>query len=125
VKQPCGIQIISSVNRQPISNMNQIGTNHKSLGNTTSFRVPLDKGKRDKYDWMEIVIEKTFDTRRTFRIMFHWLVASAIKVEAQIQLLARRCILYGLRLVQFPQISLSSSILLHSFIRPEIIRIKD
>jgi len=69
--------------------------------------------------------EKTFDTRRTFRIMFHWLGASAIKVEAQIQLLARRCILYGLRLVQFPQISLSSSILLHPLIRPEIIRIKD
>lgn len=113
VKQPSGIQIISSTNRQSDSNMNQKGTKHKSLGITTSFRVPLDKGKRDKCEWMEIVMEKAFDTKRTFRIMFHWLVASAIKVEAQVQLFARRCILYGLRLVQFPQLSLSSSILLH------------
>jgi len=124
VKKPCGIDIISSKNPLPGSNINQEGTKRK-ISLVKTFCVPLVKGKRDKYEWMEMVIDSTVDTRRTFRIMFHWLVANAIKVEAQVQLLARRCAKYGLRLVQFPHVSLSSSMHVHPFLRPEIILVKD
>jgi hypothetical protein len=78
-----------------------------------NFRVPLKKGSTEKYQWMEMVMDSTFDTRRTYKIMLHWLVASAIKVEAQVQLLQRRCAQYGLRLISFPQDSISSDVQLH------------
>lgn len=77
------------------------------------FRVPLKKGSTEKNQWMEMVLDSTFDTRKTYKIMLHWLVANAIKVEAQVQLLQRRCAQYGLRLVSFPQDSISSGVQLH------------
>jgi len=90
-----------------------------------NFRMPLKKGSTEKYQWMEMVMDSTFDTRRTYKIMLHWLVASAIKVEAQVQLLQRRCAQYGLRLVSFPQDSISSDVQLHPFIAPIVIPVSD
>jgi hypothetical protein len=49
------------------------------------FYVRLRKGKLDKLEWMEIVIDATFDTLWSYRIMFHWLVAGSAKVETQVQ----------------------------------------
>ena len=82
VKRPCGIQITSR-NRQPESNINQ--RTKRKFFPEKRFYVPLDKGKRDKCEWMEIVIDSMFDTRRTFRINIHWLLACSVKVEAQVQ----------------------------------------
>jgi len=48
------------------------------------YIIQLRKGTRDKYEWLELVMDATFDTQRTFRIDIHWLVASGSKVEAQI-----------------------------------------
>jgi hypothetical protein len=54
------------------------------------FYVRLRKGKNDILEWMEIVVDSTFKTCWSYRIMFQWLVASSGKVEAQIQMLHRR-----------------------------------
>jgi len=62
-----------------------------------------------------------FDTQRTYKIMLHWLVANAVKVEAQVNLLQRRCSQFGLRLVAFPQGSISTNVYLHPFVAPIII----
>lgn len=49
------------------------------------FYVRLRKGALDKLEWMEIVVDATFDTLWSYRIMFHWLVAGSAKVETQVQ----------------------------------------
>jgi hypothetical protein len=54
------------------------------------FYVRLKKGKNDTLEWMEIVVDSTFKTCWSYRIMFQWLVASSGKVEAQVQMLHRR-----------------------------------
>lgn len=77
------------------------------------FIVHLRKGKQDRYEWMEIALDSTFDTRRSYRIMTNWLVASSSKVETQVQLLQRRCIQFGLKLIPVPQLSSSTSLFLH------------
>jgi len=89
------------------------------------FVVPLRRGRNEKYEWMEIHLDSIFNTKKTYRIMLHWLVASAIKVEAQVQLLQRRCSQYGLRLISFPQVSLSSNQFLNPFSRPQVVTIKN
>lgn len=78
------------------------------------FTVQLRKGKRDPFEWMEMAIDSTFDTSRAYRIMFNWLVASAAKVEAQVQLLHRRCTQFGLHLISFPQSTVSRDLFLHA-----------
>ncbi len=77
------------------------------------FPMQLKRGKRDKYEWMEIFIDSQFNTSKTYRVMFLWLSASASKVDAQIQLMQRRCSQYGLRLVSFPQLSITNDIFIH------------
>lgn len=54
------------------------------------FYVRLKKGKSDTLEWLEIVVDSTFKTCWSYRIMFQWLVASSGKVEAQVQMLYRR-----------------------------------
>ncbi|GKZ00753.1 hypothetical protein MPSEU_001027100 [Mayamaea pseudoterrestris] len=54
------------------------------------FYVKLKKSKNDTLEWMEIVVDSTFKTCWSYRIMFQWLVASSGKVEAQVQMLSRR-----------------------------------
>ena len=55
------------------------------------FYVRLKKGMNDAvFEWIEVVIDSTFKTCWSYRIMFQWLVASSNKVEAQVQMLSRR-----------------------------------
>lgn len=77
------------------------------------FIIDLRKGKQDRYEWMEIAMDPSFDTTCSFRIMVNWLVASASKVETQVQLLLRRSTQYGLNLISIPQISMSGKLFLH------------
>lgn len=77
------------------------------------FIIHLNKGKRDKYEWMEVTINSYLDTTKAFRIMFNWLVASSIKIEAQVQLLQRRCSQFNLNLIVAPTSSTHSAIYLH------------
>ena len=89
------------------------------------FRVPLKKGSADRNQWMEMLIDSTFDTRASYKIMLNWLVASAVQVGAQVKLLQRRCAQYGLRLISFPQDSVTGGVQLHPFIAPILLHIRD
>jgi hypothetical protein len=53
------------------------------------------------------------------------LVASSGKVDAQVQLLQRRCTQYGLNLVPYPQTTLSKSMYLNPFKAPALFVIRD
>lgn len=88
------------------------------------FTIQLNKGA-EHYQWMEWVMDAVFDTRKTFKIMLHWLVANAVKVEAQVNLLQRRCSQFGLRLVGFPQDSISANVYLHPFVAPIIMPVRN
>lgn len=63
------------------------------------FIVPLRrKDGRDgenKFEWMELVMDGTFYTNRSYMMTIQWLVASANKVDTQTHLLHRRCTQYG------------------------------
>jgi hypothetical protein len=81
------------------------------------FTVQLSKsrkGKRDPFEWIEIAVDSVFDTARSYRIMFNWLVASSAKVETQVQLLHRRCTQFGLHLISFPQTTISTNLFVHA-----------
>ena len=108
VQQELGIQINAKLN-------NEIASDEEGRRGRTckSFTIPLRKSRNEKYEWIEMSLDSVFDTMRTYHIKFHWLVASAIRVDALIQLLQRRCIQYGLRLIGFPQTSISSNMILH------------
>lgn len=69
------------------------------------FVVDLRKKRDDKYEWMELVHDSNFDTRRTFRMTIQWLVAVASKIDQQAKNLQRRCSQYGLKLVSVPHFS--------------------
>ena len=88
------------------------------------FYVQLRKGKGDILEWMEVALDATFDTSWTYRIMFNWLVASSGKVDSQVQLLQRRCTQYGLRLIPFPQITVSRNVFLNPFKAPAILSVR-
>lgn len=93
------------------------------LGTTDAmsrFKIRLRKGKKDAYEWVEVSIDSVFDTTRTYRIMFNWLVASTSKVEAQVQLVQRRCVQYGLELISSPQVCISRDLFLNPFAIPEM-----
>lgn len=75
--------------------------------------VQLRKTKRDLYEWLDIAVDPTFDTKCSYRIIVQWLVASSSKVETQVQLLQRRCAQYGLRFVTYPQVSISPNLFLN------------
>eukprot|EP00541_Cyclophora_tenuis_P012136 CAMPEP_0116542456 /NCGR_PEP_ID=MMETSP0397-20121206/1026_1 /TAXON_ID=216820 /ORGANISM="Cyclophora tenuis, Strain ECT3854" /LENGTH=197 /DNA_ID=CAMNT_0004066467 /DNA_START=303 /DNA_END=896 /DNA_ORIENTATION=- len=81
--------------------------------------------KGDRYEWFEIALDSTFHTERSYHIIISWLVASAPKVEAQIQLLHRRCTQYGLKLLPFPEVAMSRNLLLNPFTVPLMIPISD
>lgn len=109
------VKIVMGAHSDPDGGTESNGARKGALDSVIRFVVQLRKGQRDKYEWMEIVIDSSFDPRRTYRIMINWLVASANKVEAQIQLLQRRCTQYGLNLVSFSQISIAGNIYIHPF----------
>lgn len=112
------IKVVSTSNRQEDVLVSKY---IKSADRVKRFIVQLRKGTRDKYEWLELVLDATFDTQQAFRIDVNWLVASCSKVEAQIQLLLRRCMQYGLRIVQLPNYANSSNLYLHPFIAPSVL----
>ena len=88
------------------------------------FKIRLGKGNANGYEWVEVSIDSVFETTRTFRIIFNWLVASTSKVEAQVQLLQRRCVQYGLELISSPQVCISRDLFLNPLAIPEIFCIR-
>lgn len=80
-------------------------TSPKTSRGDKRFVVDLRKRNDEKYEWMEMVHDSCFDTRRTFRITIQWLVAVSAKIDQQAQLLQRRCTQYGLKLVSVPHYS--------------------
>ena len=87
---------------------------HDMTENMIRFPVQLLRGKKDPFEWIEIAISSTFDTSKSYRIMFNWLVASSAKVEAQLQLLQRRFTQFGLNFIGFPQTTLSWDLFIHA-----------
>ena len=115
VNKDVDIKIVTSYDTQQVDEVGNKKYQQKYMGIEGFKRFPmqLKRGKRDKYEWMEIFLDSQFNTSRTYRVMFHWLSASASKVDAQIQLMHRRCSQYGLRLVSCPQLSITNDIFIH------------
>ena len=107
------IKIVTSIDSKPDEGDLRTRGRRRSADSFKYFTVQLKKGTSKKYQWMEWVMDSTFDTQRTYKIMLHWLVASAKNIEAHVQLLQRRCSRYGLRLVSFSQDSVSGDLYLH------------
>lgn len=74
----------------------------------------LQRGKKDPIEWLEISIESVFVPTRSYKIIFSWLVGSSSKVEAQIQLLHRRCTQFGLQLMPIPHTTTFDNLYQHS-----------
>lgn len=110
---PLDVKIITS--KDPVAEIDDIfqvrGPSEDSMIKLT---IPLRRLKRDPFEWMEVAIGSTFDTRSSYRIMFNWLVASSAKVETQVQLFLRRCSQFGLPTMSFPQTTISRDLFLHS-----------
>jgi hypothetical protein len=114
-KKNLNIQVVST---------SQNTTNPESFASKDNqMKFILHNRKKDKYEWIEIAASAIFDTRKSFRIIFKWLVSSAIKVDAQIQALQRRCSQYGLQLVEVPEISVRSNVFLNPLSYPESISV--
>jgi hypothetical protein len=110
------VPIVTSTNRNQIGkeDVSHMKTKRDMTDSMIRFSVQLLRGKRDPFEWIEIAIDPTFDTCKSYRIMFNWLVASSAKVEAQLQLLQRRCTQFGLKLISFPQTTVSWNLFLHA-----------
>ena len=110
---PLSITIRSSAEDKLIARDEVLRSRRGTSDSMVRFTVQLRKGKRDPFEWIEISVDSTFDTSRSYRIMFNWLVASSGKVETQVQLLHRRCSQYGLQLISFPHSSISRNLFIH------------
>lgn len=118
-KKDLDIKMVSSHNRQSES-AQEGGKRRRFFGNSAiHFIVHMTKKSRDKYEWLEMAVDKIFDTRKTYRVMFKWLVASATKVDGQVQMLKRRCTQIGLNLVNISYCSSESNLFLNPFRCPE------
>ena len=114
------VQIVSSDDSR-LDPKEQVSKVRREAADTMErVKVQLRKGKRDPYEWLDIAVEPKFDTRRSYRIMIHWLVASSNKVETQVQSIIRRCTQYGLKLVSIPQLSISPNLFLNP-VSPEML----
>jgi hypothetical protein len=110
---PIDVKIVTSMD--PAAEIEDIfEVLHPSEDSMIKLTIPLKRLKGDPFEWMEIAIESTFDTRSSYRIMFNWLVASSAKVETQVQLFHRRCSQFGLQTMCFPQTTISRDLFLHS-----------
>mmetsp|Transcript_18393 Transcript_18393/g.42132 ORF Transcript_18393/g.42132 Transcript_18393/m.42132 type:complete len:304 (-) Transcript_18393:258-1169(-) len=89
------------------------------------FRIPISKHKNDRYQWMDIVMDSTFDFWRCYRIAFHWLAASGSRLEQQVQSLQRRCTQFGLFLVSLPEYSALSDMHVLGFTAPPFLPVHD
>ena len=119
---PLSIKFITSLEKENQNESQRLeslpGVERDSM---VRFYVQLRKGKSDILEWMEVAVDATFDSSWTYRIMFNWLVASSGKVDSQVQLLQRRCTQYGLRLIPFPQVTVSKNVYLNPFKAPAIL----
>ena len=112
-ENPLDVSIVTSADKKTTSE-DIFKVRRPSEDSMIKFTIPLRRGKRDPFEWMEIALGSTFDSSCSYRIMFNWLVASSAKVEAQVQLLHRRCTQFGLYLVSFPQTTISRDLFLHT-----------
>ncbi|KAL3910645.1 MAG: hypothetical protein SGARI_002022, partial [Bacillariaceae sp.] len=108
------VPIITSKNRNEDEDRASKMSRNDMTDSMIRFSVQLLRGKKDPIEWIEIAIDPVFDTSASFRIIFNWLVASSAKVETQIQLLQRRCTQFGLKLISFPQTTVSWNLFLHA-----------
>jgi hypothetical protein len=108
------IKIVSSTDEKEDNGDEALKTRRSTSDSMIRFSVQLRKGKRDPFEWIEIAVDSKFDTASSYRIMFNWLVASSTKVEAQVQLLHRRCTQFGLNLIGFPNTTISNNLFLHA-----------
>jgi hypothetical protein len=110
------VPIINSKNRNEVDSGEAAGIKSRRdmTDSMIKFTVQLLRGKKDPFEWIEIAIDPTFDTATSYRIMFNWLVASSAKVETQLQLLQRRCTQFGLKVISFPQTTVSWNLFLHA-----------
>lgn len=104
------IKIMASTDPEPNLFETRYVTGLDSMRRST---VQLRKGKHDPFEWIELATDNEFSTRKSYRVIFNWLAASSGKVDAQVQLLHRRCTQYGLSLITFPQTSISRDLLLN------------
>lgn len=113
---PLNVKIVSSADAKVVVD-DIFKVRRTTEDSMVKFTIPLRKGKRDPFEWMEIAVGSTFNTASSYRIMFNWLVASSAKVETQVQLLHRRCAQFGLQLISFPQTTISRDLFLHTVSR--------
>ena len=113
-KEALDVKIVSNVDWAKPREDEVLSARRGRSNSMVTFTVQLRKGKRDPFEWLEMAIDSVFDTTRSYRIMFNWLVASSSKVEDKIQLLHRRCTQFGLNLISFPQTTVSSNLFLHA-----------
>jgi len=111
-ESPLDVKIVTSKDSAETEDIFQV--QRPSEDSMIKLIVPLRRLKRDPFEWMEIAIGSTFETRSSYRIMFNWLVASSAKVETQVQLFLRRCSQFGLQAMSFPQTTISRDLFLHS-----------
>jgi hypothetical protein len=124
--KPLAVKFVGKYDELKDSNGNDLvstpGIEHNAM---QRFYVQLRKGVRDAMEWIEIVIDSTFNTTWSYRIIFNWLVASSGKVDAQVQMLQRRCVQYGLNLIPFPSVTVSRTMMLNPFKAPSIFCVRD
>jgi hypothetical protein len=111
------------LNIQVVSSGHNSRSVEKIAPKDNQMKFIIHNRKKDKYEWIEVAASAIFDTRKSFRIIFKWLVSSAIKVDAQVQALQRRCSQYGLQLVEVPEISVRSNVFLNPLRYPESISV--
>lgn len=113
-ESPLNVRIVKNADEQVVTSDEIFKVRRPSEDYMIKFIIPLRRGKRDPFEWMEVALGATFDTRSSYRIMFNWLVASSAKVETQVQLFHRRCTQFGLHLISFPQTTISRDLFLHT-----------
>ena len=67
------VQIISSDDSRLDAKEEVKKVRYEAADTMERITVQLRKGKRDPYEWLDIAVEPTFDTRRSYRIMIQWL----------------------------------------------------
>jgi hypothetical protein len=118
-ESPLSVQIVQNTQtREVVDDIFKVRRSSEDY--MIKFTIPLRRGKRDPFEWMEVALGATFDTKSSYRIMFNWLVASSAKVETQVQLFHRRCTQFGLHLISFPQTTISRDLFLHTVSKTHI-----
>ncbi len=105
------------------SSMMESGQKIERKTETVSFII--HSRKQGRYEWIEVTVNKVWKTTRSFRVGFKWLVAGAIKVEAQIHMMQRRCTQFGLTFILAPDYTTNSNWDMNPLVRPESIFVRE